>query len=82
MTPFRGNGVNSEPVTCEWFVHEFHERLPIGRHVLWAFWEAPCWAWVEFGFVDSCTDPTEVMALLAPRVDSPWEPSAVIWAQN
>jgi len=69
----------TEPVTCEWFVHEFHEGLPIGRHALWAFWEAPCSAWVNYGFVDSCADPNEIMSLFASGVDSPWESSAVIW---
>lgn len=63
---------SGEAVTCEWFVHEFHEGLPTGRHALWAFWEAPCWAWLEYGFVDNCADPNEVMALFASGVDTPW----------
>jgi hypothetical protein len=72
----------TEPVTCEWFVHEFHDGLPAGRHALWAFWEAPCAAWVDYGFVDACADPTEVLALFASGVDSPWETSAVVWEQS
>jgi hypothetical protein len=67
------------PVTCEWFVHEFPDGLPAGRNALWAFWEAPCWAWSDLGFVDGCTNPDEVMALFAAGVDSPWEATAVTW---
>lgn len=67
------------PVTCEWFVHEFHDGLPEGRHALWAFWEAPCSAWVDYGFVGSCADPNEILALFASGVDSPWEGTLVVW---
>ena len=63
----------TEPVTCEWFVHEFPEGLPEGRHAVWAFWEAPCWAWLDYAFVASCTDPDEVMALFASGADQPWQ---------
>jgi DNA-binding SARP family transcriptional activator len=63
----------NEPVTCEWFVHEFPDGLPRGRHAVWAFWEAPCWAWLEYAFVTSCTDPDQVMALFASGADQPWE---------
>jgi hypothetical protein len=62
------------PVTCEWFVHEFGEGLPVGRHAMWAFWEAPCSAWVEYGFVESCNDPDETMSLFSSGVDSPFGP--------
>ena len=62
-----------ESVTCEWFVHEFPEGLPTGRHALWAFWEAPCSAWLDDGFVNSCADPNEVMALFASGVNTPWQ---------
>lgn len=72
----------TEPVTCEWFVHEFPEGLPVGRHALWALSEAPCSAWLDYGFVDSCVDPNEVTALFASGVDSPWESADVIWDQN
>jgi hypothetical protein len=72
----------SGPVTCEWFVHEFPDGLPTGRHALWAFWEAPCSAWVDYGFTDSCVDPNEVMSLFSSGVDSPWESSSVIWDPN
>jgi hypothetical protein len=64
----------TERVTCEWFVHEFDEGLPVGRHAMWAFWEAPCSAWVEYGFVESCNDPDEVMSLFSSGVDSPFVP--------
>ncbi len=63
-----------EPVTCEWFVHEFNDGLPEGRHALWAVWEAPCSAWVEYGFTDSCADPSEVMSLFSSGFDSPFGP--------
>lgn len=70
------------PVTCEWFVHEFADGFPAGRFALWAFWEAPCSAWIDYGFVDSCTDPDEVLALFASGVDSPWATSGVAWDRN
>jgi len=66
-------------VNCEWFVHEFPEGLPVGRHALWAFWEAPCSAWLDYGFTDSCEDPNEVTSRFASGVDSPWESGEVIW---
>ena len=69
----------STPVTCEWFVHEFPDGLPSGRHALWAMWEAPCSAWSAYGFVDSCDDPDEIRALFASGVDSPWGPEPVEW---
>ncbi len=59
-------------VTCEWFVHEFTQGLPAGRHALWAVWEAPCAAWVDYGFTDSCVDPDEVMSLFSSGFDSPF----------
>jgi hypothetical protein len=73
---------SAEPVTCEWFVHEFADGLPTGRFALWAVWKAPCSAWIDYGFVDSCTDPSEVMALFASGVDSPWETSEVVWGRD
>jgi hypothetical protein len=72
----------AEPVTCEWFVHEFADGLPAGRFALWAFWEAPCSAWIDYGFVETCTDLNEVMANFASGVDSPWEASAVTWGRG
>ena len=65
----------TEPVTCQWFVHEFNEGLPSGRHAMWAFWEAPCRAWAEYGFVDSCADPDEVQSLFSSGFDSPYDSS-------
>ncbi|HVR32842.1 MAG TPA: hypothetical protein VMS74_09055 [Acidimicrobiia bacterium] len=64
------------PVACEWFVHDFPDGLPAGRHAIWAVWEAPCWAWVEYGFAEACTDPDEVMALFNSGFDSPFEVGA------
>jgi len=64
----------TELVTCEWFVHDFPDGLPEGRYALWAVWEAPCWAWVELGFTDTCGDPDEVMSLFSSGVDSPIYP--------
>jgi hypothetical protein len=66
----------TEPVTCEWFVHDFPEGLPEGRYALWAVWEAPCWAWVDLGFTDTCSDPNAVMSLFSSGVDSPIYPEA------
>jgi hypothetical protein len=60
------------PVTCEWFVHEFPDGLPAGRHALWVVWEAPCDAWIEFGFVEECADPDEVLSLFSSGVDAPF----------
>ncbi len=58
--------------TCEWFVHEFNAGLPEGRHALWAVWEAPCSAWVDYGLIDACTDPDEVVSLFSSGFDSPF----------
>lgn len=66
-------GMQEEPVSCEWFVHEFDEGLPAGRHAIWAVWEAPCSAWVDYGFTNSCDDPDEVVSLFSSGVDSPFE---------
>ena len=60
------------PVTCEWFVHEFPDGLPAGRHALWAVWEAPCDAWIGFGFTDRCVDPDEVLSLFSSGFDAPF----------
>ncbi len=62
------------PVTCEWFVHDFPDGLPEGRFALWAVWEAPCSAWLDYGFTDSCTDPDEVTSMFSSGVDSPFGP--------
>lgn len=51
----------------------------MGRHALWAVWEAPCSAWAELGFVDDCADPGEVVSYFASGVDSPREPWPIIW---
>jgi hypothetical protein len=67
-------GSQEGAATCEWFVHEFNDGLPEGRHALWAVWEAPCSAWVDYGFTDSCADPNEVMSLFSSGFDSPFGP--------
>ena len=58
------------PVTCEWFVHEFEDGLPVGRHALGVMWEAPCSAWVDYGFTESCADPDQTLTLFTSGVDS------------
>lgn len=60
------------PVTCEWFVHEFEDGLPVGRHALWVMWEAPCSAWIDYGFTETCTDPNQILSLFTSGVDSPF----------
>lgn len=60
-----------EAVECEWFVHEFEEGLPEGRYDFHAVWLAPCSAWLEMGFTESCADPGEVISLFAASVNSP-----------
>jgi hypothetical protein len=59
-------------VSCEWFVHEFPDGLPDGRFALWAVWEAPCSAWVEMGYTESCANPDEVVSFFSSGVDSPF----------
>ena len=60
------------PASCEWFVHEFNDGLPEGRNALWAVWEAPCSAWIDYGFTDSCVDPDEVMSMFSSGFDAPY----------
>jgi hypothetical protein len=67
-------GSQTGPETCEWFVHEFNDGLPEGRHALWAEWQAPCSAWVDYGFTEACTDPNEVISLFSSGFDSPFGP--------
>ena len=62
-------------VTCEWFVHDFSEGLPEGRWAMWAVWEAPCSAWIEYGLTESCSDPSETLSFFSSGVDSPFFPS-------
>ncbi len=59
-------------VTCEWFVHDFPDGLPEGRHAMWAKWEAPCAAWVDYGFTETCADPDEVISLFSSAFDAPF----------
>ena len=60
------------PVTCEWFVHDFPEGLPQGRWAIWAVWEAPCSAWVDYGLTESCANPNEIVSFFSSGVDSPF----------
>ena len=59
--------------TCEWFVHDFPEGIPEGRYDLWAVWEAPCSAWLDIFFTESCDDPDQVISLFSSGVNSPFE---------
>jgi hypothetical protein len=40
---------------------------------MWAMWEAPCSAWLDYGFVDGCADPDEVISLFSSGFDGPFE---------
>ncbi len=62
----------SGPVECEWFVHDFAEGLPDGRYDLWAVWRAPCIYWLDLGYTDSCSDPSEVVSMFSASVNSPF----------
>jgi hypothetical protein len=66
----------TEPQTCEWFVHEFPNGLPMGRYDLWATWQAPCWAWIELDFTDRCDDPNEILSLFSSGVNAPFDESS------
>jgi hypothetical protein len=57
---------------CEWFVYDFPDGLPAGRFTLWAVWEAPCSAWLELGFVETCEDPAQVISKFSSEVNSPF----------
>ena len=61
------------PETCEWFVHDFPDGLTGERFALWAVWEAPCSAWLELGFTESCENPSEAVSLFSSGVDSPFD---------
>ncbi len=63
----------TEPTTCEWFIHDFANGIPQGRYDLWAVWEAPCQAWADIGFTDTCTNPTEITSLFSSGVNSPFD---------
>lgn len=60
------------PTTCQWFVHDFPKGLPEGRWAMWAVWEAPCRAWLEYGLISWCDDADRVMALFASGFDAPY----------
>ena len=66
----------SGPETCEWFVHDFPDGLPDGRFAIWAVWEAPCEAWVDLGFENSCEEPDDVVSLFASGFDAPYDVAA------
>ena len=68
--------------TCEWFVHDFPDGLPEGRFAIWAVWEAPCEAWIDLGFGDSCTEPDRVISLFASGFDAPYSRAAPSYTKN
>lgn len=70
------------PVTCEWFVHEFEDGLPVGRHALWVMWEAPCSAWVDYGFTESCADPDQILTLFTSGFDSAFSTLSPTYDEN
>jgi hypothetical protein len=72
----------SEARTCEWFVHDFADGLPEGRHAMWAAWEAPCAAWGDLGFADSCVDPDQVISLFSSGFDSPFDLSEPVYSES
>ena len=37
-------------------------------------WEAPCSAWLDYGYTDSCTNPNEIMSLFSSGFDTPYGP--------
>jgi hypothetical protein len=74
--------IQSEAETCEWFVHDFPDGLPEGRFAIWAVWEAPCEAWVDLGFADSCADPDRVISLFASGFDSPYRESGPDYSEE
>ena len=71
--------VDTGPQTCEWFVHEFPNGLPEGRFAIWAFWQAPCKAWIGLGLTDACADPDEVISLFGSGFDSPFSQEAPVY---
>jgi len=67
-----GYWTQTEPHTCEWFVHDFPEGLPEGRYDIWVKWFAPCSAWEDLRLVDTCPDPTEVTSRFSSSVNMPF----------
>ncbi|MCJ7781500.1 MAG: hypothetical protein MUQ27_11815, partial [Acidimicrobiia bacterium] len=61
----------TEPQTCEWFVHDFAEGIPAGRYDFWTGWYAPCSAWLDLGLVESCANPDEVTWEFHGSVNTP-----------
>jgi hypothetical protein len=62
----------TEPQTCEWFVHDFPDGIPQGRYDLWTVWRAPCSAWIDLGFTETCDRPDEVVSFFSSGVNSPF----------
>ncbi len=62
----------TDPQSCEWFVHDFPDGLPPGRYDIWVEWQAPCAAWLGLGLTDACYDPEEVAVLFASSTDMPF----------
>lgn len=63
------------PGTCEWFVHDFPDGLAEGRWAIWAIWEAPCRAWLDYGLANACADPDEVISRFQSGFDAPYGPN-------
>jgi hypothetical protein len=40
---------------------------------MWVMWEAPCPAWADCGFTDSCSDPDVVMSLFSSDFGTPFD---------
>jgi len=77
----------SDPVECEWFVHDFPDGIPAGRYDLWTVWRAPCFAWMEMELTFFCVN-NDVVSMFSASVNSPfgnslpavdWTLSAVDW---
>ena len=66
-----GDREQTEPQTCEWFVHDFAEGIPAGRYDFWTGWYVPCSAWLDLGLVESCTNPDEVTWEFHGSVNTP-----------
>lgn len=67
-----GYWTQTEPQTCEWFIHDFPEGLPAGRYDIWATWFAPCSVWQDLGRVDTCPELTEVASMFSSSVNMPF----------
>ena len=67
-----GYWTQTEPQSCEWFIHDFPGGLPPGRYDIWARWFGPCSVWHDLGRVDTCPEPTEVTSMFSSSVNMPF----------